>query len=251
MNVKLLSDLHLEFTPLSIPYDGEDLLILAGDISSSFEESINLIEDYLNKSTNTQVIIVLGNHDYYYQTIQNVNENWFSYENDRVHFLQDRSVIIGNICFYGATMWTDMNNGNKEDMKKCGKYINDNKNIIDFNPIVSRTIHNSSKRKLELFLEYTVEENVVVITHHLPSYKSICPNYKDNLLNASFASTDLNDLIHHEKVKWWFHGHTHTSMDYIDEDTHVVCNPRGYTKFYKDFEKKENKHFSENLIINM
>jgi len=55
----LLSDLHLETGPYEIPADLEyDILIAAGDISSSVEQSVSWLA-----AIGKPVIYVLGNHE--------------------------------------------------------------------------------------------------------------------------------------------------------------------------------------------
>ena len=77
------------------------------------------------------------------------------------------------------------------------------------------------------FLENTVREGDVVITHHLPSWKSISPRFQNNDLNQ-FYVCDMSDLICRAKPAFWFHGHTHTANDYLVGDTRIICNPFGY-----------------------
>ena len=99
MKVRLLSDLHLEFLPLEIGYFGADILILAGDISSKEKQTKKLIETYLSKNSNSSVIYVLGNHDYYKKSIQSTHEFWENVEMERFFYLQDDSVVINGIRF--------------------------------------------------------------------------------------------------------------------------------------------------------
>jgi Icc-related predicted phosphoesterase len=61
-----------------------------------------------------------------------------------------------------------------------------------------------------------------------PSFLSIHEKHKNNMnINGSYAS-DLSDLILDTKPSLWFHGHMHTSFDYMVGDTRILCNPRGY-----------------------
>ena len=71
----------------------------------------------------------------------------------------------------------------------------------------------------------------VVVTHHLPSSKSVAPHHSKSRVTAAYASR-LDDTV--KLADLWIHGHTHDSCDYrIDgADGHsarVVCNPRGYS----------------------
>jgi hypothetical protein len=42
--------------------------------------------------------------------------------------------------------------------------------------------------------------------------------------------------------RWWFHGHTHESCDYVFGKTRVICNPFGYPR-------ATNRAFRANLIV--
>ncbi len=81
----------------------------------------------------------------------------------------------------------------------------------------------------------------VVVTHHAPCARSIAPRIAGDPLNPAFVS-DLTDLMG-QTVQLWIHGHMHQSCDYIEQGTHVICNPRGYIPL------EPNPDFDPNLII--
>jgi predicted phosphodiesterase len=85
---------------------------------------------------------------------------------------------------------------------------------------------------------------VVLITHHLPSEKSVHPKYKNNALTTCFA-TNLDYILKDPRIKLVVHGHTHVGMDYFIDNTRVVCNPRGYIQKTKN----ENEKFCDQFII--
>lgn len=77
------------------------------------------------------------------------------------------------------------------------------------------------------WLENEIKEGDVVITHHLPSYRSCDPKFAGDSLNPAFAS-ELHEMILDKKPAYWIHGHTHAACDYMIGDTRVICNPVGY-----------------------
>ena len=77
------------------------------------------------------------------------------------------------------------------------------------------------------WLERTVQEGDVVVTHHLPSRRSVAPQFAGDPLNAFFLC-DMERLILARQPLWWIHGHTHHPFDYQLGQTRVVANPRGY-----------------------
>jgi predicted phosphodiesterase len=248
MKIKLLSDLHLEFEYYKISYNNEDILILAGDIHTDSNLCLEFIKKHLNEYKKLIIIYVLGNHDYYGHTIKETDSFWESVKLDRFYYLQNDSIVFNGIRFFGSTLWTDMDEYNPTLTLNATESINDYRKIKGedgnkFKPSDSYIIHYRSKGKMVKCLDES-KEPVVIITHHLPSYKSIAEKYKNFKLNGSFAS-HLDDLV--KKAHMWFHGHTHTSLDYYIGDCRVICNPRGY----HINSKTENENFNSDLLISI
>jgi hypothetical protein len=89
--------------------------------------------------------------------------------------------------------------------------------------------HRRDRAWLETVINQDFDGPTVVITHHLPSQRSIAPRYAGSLSNAGFVS-ELEPMMGAERVQLWIHGHTHSSFDYTVAGTRVVCNPRGYAR---------------------
>lgn len=90
----------------------------------------------------------------------------------------------------------------------------------------------------------TLEPNKVdlVITHHLPSYKSIAKKYQGSSLNPYFAS-NLDHLVRKLNPALWIHGHTHSNLGYLLGTTRIFCNPKGYDR--------ENPDWNPNCIVEL
>lgn len=67
----------------------------------------------------------------------------------------------------------------------------------------------------------------MVLTHHAPTARSLDPRFDGHVTNAAFAS-DLSTMIQARKPMFWVHGHIHCFQDYVEGETRVLCNPRGY-----------------------
>ena len=67
----------------------------------------------------------------------------------------------------------------------------------------------------------------VIVTHHVPSSRSVPRRFARDLLTPAFAS-NLESLMDGDGAVLWIHGHTHDQFDYEVFGTRVVCNPRGY-----------------------
>lgn len=222
MRVRVLSDLHLEFAELELEWAGEDVLVLAGDLSPDLRQALALLRRYREGAGETRVVMCLGNHDYYGdRSMDQVERVWQgNARNFGIDLLVDSSVVIGGFRFYGATMWTDMA-GRSWELET----------ITDFSAIPGasverfRRIHDQSRARLALCLGESAEP-VVVVTHHLPTAASVDPRYRGDATQGAYCSTDMDDLV--GRAALWIHGHTHASIDVVVDGTRVVCNPRGY-----------------------
>ncbi len=114
-----------------------------------------------------------------------------------------------------------------------------------FTPDDSVSIHRRSREWLARQLGTPFEGPRVVVSHHLPSWRSVAPAFLRAVSNASFAS-DLEDLF--GPVALWVHGHTHHSFDYRVGATRVVANPRGYPMKEGGF---ENPRFQPALLVDL
>lgn len=238
MKIRLLSDLHLESHEYRVVYGGEDLLVLAGDISPDRNQVLELIRDFLAQDETAVVILVLGNHDYFHSTIEDTDKFYGSVDIDRCHILQNSSIVLNGIRFYGTTLWSDLRGTN---MPLIEYIIGDYHWINNFTTKQSNQIFMNNRNLLHDAIEES-NEPIVVITHHLPSYQSISPQYKGQPSNPAFAS-HLDHLV--IKCKLWIHGHTHSTQDYVIKDTRVVCNPRGHLRA----SKPENLEFKDHFIV--
>jgi predicted phosphohydrolase len=248
MKIKLVSDIHLECSDYTIPYSGEDILIIAGDVSPLFKRTFALINQYISRANPwVQVIFVAGNHDYYTRPLHETDAILETNQILKLIYLQNDSVVIEGLRFFGATMWTDVAE-NEEDVWTG---IADFECIPDFTIDEFRRRHRDSREALRETLNNS-SEPVVVITHHLPTIKSVDPKYADYPDGSSFAATDLEELVHHEKTILWCHGHTHTNHDYMDGKTRILCNPRGNVKMWKHhIKKRENPNFDDNFVFEL
>lgn len=254
--LRVMSDLHLEFGPLDLEPIGEDVLVLAGDVGI-YTDGALWARDYARRHQ-LPVVMIAGNHEFYrnnkhrYHTVATTyadlrsvaaNEPLFT-------FLQDDVTSVAGVTFLGATLWTGYSlNGDPVIAKlRAGQSMNDHRLIWlterdRFTPEHAAAQHTWSAAWLRESLPRNYDDGpVVVLTHHLPSSKSIAGRYADSQYNAAYAS-NLDDLVATSGVKLWLHGHTHVSQDYLIGETRVVCNPRGYDGY------ELNPDFNPNLLI--
>ena len=233
-------------TGQGVPDLGEgEVLILGGDIlcARHFKKDGNLrrvYKDFLQKCADNfaWVLYINGNHEFYSYNYEGTWDVLKENLPDGIHLMEDNVVKIGDWNFIGSTFWTDFRNGNALEMMEASRFLNDYRairigsNYRKLRPEDTYEFHKKSKQFLIDQLELFKNQKVCVLTHHAPSYQSIHPKYRTETINGSYASA-LDDLIlSNPQIKYWFHGHTHESFDYMIGQCRVICNPRGYYNSY-------------------
>ena len=231
MKIQILSDIHIEFQPFTIPITDADVVVLAGDIHLREKGVKWAIENIPDKP----VIYLLGNHEYYgsaYPKLVNKLKDYASGTN--VYILENDLVTIEDVTFLGCTLWTDFKlfenariagyeaSQNMTDFKK----IRLSPQYSKLKPIDTVEIYRKSVSWLKNTLS-SLSEKIVVVTHHAPSKKSVPSQHQEDILSAAYAS-NLDDFVSESGAKLWIHGHIHNNLDYKIGSTRIICNPRGY-----------------------
>lgn len=218
--------------PPELPDDKDTILILAGDlwIGTRFIEWAGF--SWIGKIATRfkQVLIVLGNHDYWPQgdlTIINGANKCNAMLQDmgyyNVKVLDMDTYADGDYLFVGCTLWTDMNKGGPLAMHNMPQFMNyDGKIAYETGPngqwsrFTSEKwvgIHCKHRDYIKHVAAQNREKQLIVITHHLPLMHLGDPAYQGNISNAYYMS-DLSDVIlDNENIKMWFYGHTHHQHD--------------------------------------
>ncbi len=100
MRIVCISDTHSMHRKLSIP--NGDLLIHAGDISDHGE--LDTLDDFckwLHVLPYKHKIIIAGNHDFFFQKEEHRTRS-IKKINGVAHYLEDTSIMIDGITFYGS-----------------------------------------------------------------------------------------------------------------------------------------------------
>lgn len=214
-----------------------DVVVLAGDIWKRDQGVRWASRQFPPERT----IVLAGNHEHYGQTYQDAMAGCRTAAAELgCHFLENDTVVLDDVRFIGATLWTDFAlNGDgglqKRAMGIAQKEMNDFKLIRwdeggqqrTFEPTDAAMLHHASRRYLEGELSKSFPGPTVVVTHFLPHRKSIAERFIGDPLNPAFCS-DLSRLIEEAQPDLWLHGHSHDSCDYRVGKTRIVCNPRGY-----------------------
>lgn len=253
MKLYVLSDLHLEFSTFEPSQTDADIVVLAGDIG----KGTSGIEWARNAFPDIEIVYVPGNHEFYgTQRLETLDAMRTEAKENGVHLLDEDDVVIhsqdklDSVRILGCTLWTDFmlfGEAKKSIAMSDGQLcLNDFRVIREgagtFTPSQSIELHEKSLPWLKAKLDEPFSGKTIVVTHHLPSKQSVVDRFKDDLLSACFAS-ELGYLF--GKMDLWVHGHTHDNLDYEENGTRVICNPRGYVTS----RGSENLDFNPKLVI--
>lgn len=228
MKLQLLSDVHFEFWKDSqtLPYrllkhvqeNNISAVVIAGDLVDSWG-LMNSIITMCKVLSPTPILYVAGNHEYYGGSPKDVTENlnFLQAGYSNFHWLDCSSVVLNNIKFSGATLWFP-----KDPLNVAYHHSwTDFYNIAKSRP----WIYEQNERACDFFLNTQAD---VCISHHLPTYEVVAPNWKGEDSNRFFVTEILHKM--QTPPKWWFFGHTHELTDQIAGDTRCIAHPRGYPR---------------------
>lgn len=251
MNFYILSDVHceyLEFDDISKiinkiksskciinstnPIWTSSILLMAGDIGNlSTEEQYNKLKFFMYNIAPyfTKIIWIFGNHEYYNLSLYDARLVGYKLNSELNQIYNNKFVLLINDIYeingytiLGTTLWSYALNS--ENTTNCIGMVHDFK---------SHNEYNEEHLKDVTWLTYMLNifknnnKNIIVMTHHLPSYQCILPKYRIyDKINSYFAS-NLDHLIM-PNIKAWIYGHTHTADEKNINGVNLYCNPLGY-----------------------
>lgn len=237
------------------------ILALLGDIGLAYTDTLRA---FLHRQADAfeHVLFLAGNHEFYnrrnnkYYTVQE-QLAWIKAiceERPNLHFMERQVVEIGGVWILGTTLWShipphlevkaaqSMNDYHLSYM--AAEEPEEGSRVVQMTPAFTNAWHATSVAWLEAQLDRAAATNtqVVVLTHHTPSFQGTSnPRYDGSDLSHCF-STDLTYLLRKEPVLVWACGHTHYNFrQSIDDDDNnnynktktkqprlLVSNQRGY-----------------------
>ena len=253
--IQYASDLHLEFghqTPFqSIIKPVASCLALAGDVGRPDQQSYRDFLEYCSQNWQ-HTFVVAGNHELYNGGNSEVGRvdsaadrlkhcAQISRDFSNVHFMnRDRYELeCEGLSVLGATLWTNLDTAEKQAVAEEG--MNDFRFIaVDQQPREDSgchrlltaadvlTWHRCDREWLrqEIAINASISRPIIVITHHLPTFRLVASKYIASPLTVAFASECPKLLAH--PVRGWIAGHTHTSARFALGKMQLGVNPRGY-----------------------
>ena len=237
LTIQIASDLHIEYKndlipdPLDYITPSADVLVLAGDIGSFYkiEQLIGFLESLC--SYFQVVIYVPGNHEWYtvpgreplsWETLKK-RMNHLQNKIPNLKILNSSSIIIGDICFAGCTLWS----------KPDGQIPSF---IVRIHEVRTKEYNSKHMEELEYLKNMMLfcQKNsykLVVITHYPPTKKVLEGACAKKRKFHSIYASDLDYLLNVSLVQLWICGHVHKNFDFIsDLGCRVVGNQKGKEK---------------------
>lgn len=211
-----------------MPATDADVIVAAGDIGVGLQGVEWLAQ--ANKPT----IYVAGNHEYYGGDIVHTRVAIAELaKSTQVVFLENAACEIDDVRFLGATLWTNFYDHDADVMLRATQNMNDYQQIRcasrHLTPEQLYDINFESCFWLANELDKPFAGKTVVVTHHAPSSRS-WPDPKNPNYIATYCNR-LDDFFSRYSIDAWIHGHVHSVADYQQNQTRVLCNPRGYTGY--------------------
>lgn len=197
MSIYALSDFHLSFgvgdKPMNVfgdrwnDYEKKikenwnnevkdgDTVIIAGDFSwaTYLEDSLADFE-FLNGLKGNKIILK-GNHDYWWTTLNKLNQFIETNNIKNVKFLHNNFYEVGDYMICGTRFWSY------------------DEETLDNNKIFNRELERA-KISLEAAKKADSNKNIIFVTHYPPS---------ENIIN----------LVKMYNVKYWIYGHIHSNYE--------------------------------------
>ncbi|MDE6804979.1 MAG: metallophosphoesterase [Muribaculaceae bacterium] len=248
MKIQYASDLHLEFkenagyikhNPLEVV---GDILILAGDIGYLGDQNYSWHPFWDWASENfEQVIVAMGNHEFYkFFDISTLGDGYKLQIRHNVAAYYNAVIPIGDTDIIVSTLWSAIL---LKDAAYTEQVISDFRRIMFKGELLTFADFNREHRRCLDFIKSAVSQSnathKIVVTHHVPSFRMLCPKFKDSNANGAFT-VELEDYIQSSGIGYWIYGHSHYNVDVRIGRTLCISNQLGYvfhnehTSFRKD-----------------
>ena len=252
MILQYASDLHLEF-PANKEFLKQhplqpvgNVLVLAGDILPfAVMGKHNDFFSYLSDHFETTYWLP-GNHEYYHFDIAKKSGVLNEQIRSNVFLVNNASVLHGNVRLIFSTLWSKISPGHQWQIERS---LNDFHLIkhkgFRFSAGQYNQLHEESLAFLKQEVNEAQEEQIMVFTHHCPTFLNYPEQYKNDLLNEAFA-VELFDWIEVSGITHWVYGHHHTNTpEFTIGNTRLITNQLGYVQ------RNEHGQFETNKCIEL
>lgn len=254
MKIGTISDLHIDRSKDYYPQDFEmilvkeimrlelDLLLIAGDISNHYSQTIQFVQNVKHQS-NIDVLFIPGNHDYW----KREHEEKTSYEIFEYYKSQPES-IIGNPyvindewAIVGHSGWYDYSFADQdkfslerlERRKYYGstwldkEHIDWGKSDLEMSQLAAQSVKQD--------LEQVNDKNIILMTHIVTHKKFAVPmpHRIFDYFNAFIGTSDFDQFYETYPIKFSIMGHVHFRSTIEDEGITYICPCLGYQREWR------------------
>lgn len=238
MKIQYVSDLHLEFkensdflkrSPLVV---SGDILLIAGDSDYLTPEGYKPHSFWRWASKNyRQVIVALGNHEFYqYYDLAKLKNGFTGEILPNVHFYYNNVVRVDNVDIIISTLWSRIA---PEDQYFVEKGVSDFYRIrYNGHRFSADDFNNEHSKCLDFIKQAVIQSDAsikIVLTHHVPTLQAVIPVHRNSPINGAFA-TELGDYIADSGIDYWIYGHSHFGIDCQIGKTKILSNQLGYIR---------------------
>lgn len=216
------------------------LIVLAGDIHNALLSVA--YADGLAKRFGVPVVLVAGNHEYYFQNLPEAHQlmsRAAAATQGRVRFLDNEmfTLEVGGqrLHVLGSTLWTDFRLhhdvplAHTHALKRMNDYRLINDGTVRLSPEHTMERHFTARTWLHTSLNRLVAEEPatprLIVTHHAPGAAFL--GSRNGAIGPAYAS-DLLPEFEPYAPGYWIHGHTHHRHETFIHGFWVLSAPHGY-----------------------
>ncbi len=246
IRIQYVSDLHLEFSqnrqwiakhPLEVT---GDILLIAGDTayldspeSENDTYSAYKFWDWASKQYR-QVIVCLGNHDFYgYYDLATMPNGFCKEIRHNVHAYYNSVVHLGDIDIIVSTLWSRIEPYNAFMTEKS---VSDFYRIMYGEHRLTADDFNHEHERCLAFIEKAISESdaqkIIVLTHHVPTQLCTAAEFQNSTINGAFT-VELANFISNHRIDYWIYGHSHRNIKAQIGDTLILSNQLGYISHHE------------------
>jgi predicted phosphodiesterase len=262
MQFQVLSDTHFEMRRGTDIYINKyaDNLILAGDISSHWHDSLYKFLDFVSETWN-HIFYIPGNHEFYCFDKNNIRDyhkiddsyryhikkryNNVYYLNNDVIWFDGVSVyyepVLNATCIIGSTLWSAPDYGIEVEINDFYRiYVkedqSDNSKLVQISSDDMKLENQISiqyiQDKLVINKEYYNNDAKTIVITHFPPVRggTSSPHHvNEEEIIKSYYSNKLDNFIkENPQINWWIFGHTHYANVIDKYETRLLTNAIGY-----------------------
>ena len=249
MKIQYASDLHLEFEenedfikqfPLEV---AGDVLVLSGDTCYLGKGVEQFRESFFKWCSDNykETFLLPGNHEYYGEfPLDQTLDDWQLDIFPNVHYLNNKSVVLGNAQLFFTTLWTYLE---PLEIYDAEHVMNDFRKITisghGFRAVSQNRVHVLCRNWLAKAMNESQAKTKIVVTHHCPVMSPEVKRYVGVMGYPAYAE-DLSSMMVETNPDYWIHGHVHTrctngltvgkttilsnTLGYVDDEEHIGFN---------------------------